>query len=82
MDRYYDSGNSNLLRDRIRAFSVLSKPSLNPPFRSQIKDIIDAYSPARENGIRKYFVSPSTESWDASSGRYSLSINWTYEVDR
>jgi hypothetical protein len=82
MDRYWSSGNHTLLRDRIRAFNLLSKPSLNQPFRGQIKNIIDAYSPARETGIRKYYVSPPVETWDATSGRYSLSINWTYEVNR
>ena len=82
MDKYYDSGNSNLLRDRIRNFSILSKPSLNEPFKSQINELISAYSPARENGIRKYFLSPPTESWDAKTGRYSLNLNWTYELNR
>jgi hypothetical protein len=81
MDKYYASGNGTL-KDRIRQFSVLSKPSLNEPFKSQINSIIHAYSPINEAGIRKYFVSPPTESWDANSGRYSLQINWTYEVNR
>jgi len=81
MDRYYSSGNGNLTQ-RIREMSVLSKPSLNEPFKSQINAIIHAYSPIQETGIRKYFASPATESWDASSGRYSLQINWTYELNR
>lgn len=81
MDRYYTSGNGDLTT-KIRQRSVLSKPSLNEPFKSQINSIIHAYSPVQENGIRKYFISPPQESWDPSSGRYSLQINWTYEVNR
>lgn len=81
MDRYYTSG-LGPLHQRIRQQSVLSKPSLNEPFKSQINSIIHAYSPIQEAGIRKYFVSPPTESWDASTGRYSLQINWTYELNR
>lgn len=81
MDRYYTSGNGSL-QQRIRQQSVLSKPSLNEPFKSQINSIIHAYSPIQEAGIRKYFVSPPSETWDASSGRYSLQINWTYELNR
>ena len=81
MDKYYASGTGSL-KERIRQLSVLSKPSLNEPFKSQINAIIHAYSPINEAGIRKYFVSPPTESWDAYSGRYSLQINWTYEVNR
>lgn len=81
MDKYYTSGNGDL-KSRIRQMGVLSKPSLNEPFKSQINSIIHAYSPINEQGIRKYFVSPPQESWDATSGRYSLSINWTYELNR
>lgn len=82
MDRYYTSGTAGTLKDRIRQFSVLSKPSLNEPYKSQINAIIHAYSPINENGIRKYFISPPVETWDAKSGRYSLQINWTYELNR
>jgi hypothetical protein len=82
MDRYYSFGTQGTLKDKIRRFSVLSKPSLNEPYKSQINAIIHAYSPINENGIRKYFISPPVESWDAKSGRYSLQINWTYELNR
>lgn len=82
MDKYYSSNTNGTLKDQIRQFGVLSKPSLNEPFKSQINAIIHAYSPINEVGIRKYFVSPPAESWDAKSGRYSLQINWTYEINR
>lgn len=82
VDRYYSSGTAGTLSQRIRNQSVLSKPSLNEPYKSQINSIIHAYSPSQENGIRKYFVSPPSESWDPNSGRYSLQINWTYELNR
>lgn len=85
MDRkYYQSlaNQGNLNPSQIRSFGILSKPSLVEPFRSQINSIISAYSPAQEVGIRKYFLSPPTESWDAKSGSYSISLNWTYELNR
>jgi hypothetical protein len=82
MDRYYSEGTGGTLTSRIRNRSVLSKPSLNEPFKSQINSIIHAYSPIQEAGIRKYFISPPQESWDPNSGRYSLQINWTYEINR
>lgn len=84
MDRkYYQSlaNQGNLNATQIRSFGILSKPSLVEPFRSQINSIISAYSPAQEVGIRKYFLSPPTESWDAKSGSYSISLNWTYELN-
>lgn len=59
---------------------VLKKPSLVSPTREGIVDIINAYSPGREPGIRKYFVSPPQETWDPKSGRYTLNISWTYEL--
>jgi hypothetical protein len=59
----------------------LRKPSLVEPTRTQIIDAINSVSPAQEIGIRKYFVSPPQETWDPKSGRYSLNITWTYEVN-
>jgi hypothetical protein len=70
------SGNQSVNRD-----SLLSKPSLREPTRAGIISAINAYSPAREPGIRKYFVDPPTETWDPKDGRYSLNITWTYELN-
>jgi hypothetical protein len=61
---------------------LLSKPILIEPMRSSINDLISQLSPAREPGIRKYFLSPPTESWDPKERRYTLNLNWTYELDR
>lgn len=61
--------------------NLLQKPSLYGPTRSGIIDAINAYSPGREPGIRKYFVSPPQETWDPKEGRYTLNINWTYELN-
>jgi hypothetical protein len=66
---------------RNRNSFVLSKPSLNEPIRTQINELISALSPANEPGIRKYFLSPPSESWNPKDGRYSISLNWTYELD-
>lgn len=59
---------------------ILQKPSIVSPHREGILDIINAYSPGREPGIRKYFVSPPQETWDPKTGRYTLNITWTYEL--
>lgn len=61
--------------------NLLLKPSLHNPTRSGIIDAINAYSPGREPGIRKYFVSPPQETWDPKEGRYTLNITWTYELN-
>lgn len=66
---------------RNRDSFVLSKPSLNEPVRGQINSLVSALSPANEPGIRKYFLSPPAESWNPKDGRYSLSLDWTYELD-
>ena len=60
---------------------LLIKPSLVSGTREDILDIINAYSPGREPGIRKYFASPPQETWDPQQGRYSLNITWTYELN-
>lgn len=59
---------------------ILSKPSLNEPTRTTLNNLISQLSPAREPGIRKYFLSPPNESWDPVEKRYSITLNWTYEL--
>jgi hypothetical protein len=59
---------------------LLSKPSLNEPTRLSLMNVISYLSPSREPNIRKYFLSPPTESWDPKEKRYSISLNWTYEL--
>lgn len=71
-----NSGSANPL------VGLLQKPSLREPTRAGILNAINTYSPGREPGIRKYFVSPPQETWDPRSGRYTLSVNWTYELNR
>lgn len=58
-----------------------SKPSLNGNLREKMRLLINQYSPAREPGIRKYFVSPPQETWNPKDGSYSLNITWTYELN-
>jgi hypothetical protein len=74
-------GYSDLPYGRDRTNFVLSKPSLNEPIRTQINELITALSPANEPGIRKYFLNPPAESWNPKDGKYSLNLNWTYELD-
>lgn len=59
---------------------LLRKPSINEPFRSELNTLIQYLSPMNEPGIRKYFLSPPTESWNPKEGRYNLSLSWTYEL--
>ncbi len=69
----YGTGRSTLL---------LQKPSVVEPIASQLSNLIQELSPAREPGIRKYFVSPPTESWNPKEGTYSFNLSWTYELDK
>lgn len=59
---------------------LLSKPSLNDPIRTQLMNLISYLSPSREPNVRKYFLNPPTESWDPKEKRYSISLNWVYEL--
>lgn len=61
--------------------ALLKKPSLLPATNSGIKQAIADYSPGKEPGIRKYFIDPPVETWSPKDGRYTLDINWTYELD-
>lgn len=68
--------------DNNRDSFMLTKPSINEPIRTQLNTLINDVSPASEPGIRKYFLNPPAESWSPKEGRYSLSLNWVYELDR
>jgi hypothetical protein len=61
---------------------ILKKPSLVEPTASQIAGLINELSPKNEPGVRKYFISPPSESWNPKEGTYSFNISWTYELDR
>lgn len=61
---------------------LLKKPSVIEPTASQLSSLINEFSPANESGIRKYFISPPTESWNPKDGTYSLNLSWTYELDK
>ena len=60
---------------------ILKKPSVIEPTATELAAVINQCSPANEPGIRKYFINPPTETWDAKSGSYSFNISWTYEID-
>ena len=64
-----------------RSNLMLTKPSINEPIKSELQNLISQMSPAQEPGIRKYFLSPPTESWNPRTGQYSINISWTYELD-
>jgi hypothetical protein len=61
---------------------ILKKPSLVEPTASQIASLLQELSPQGEPGVRKYFISPPTESWTPKEGAYSFNIAFTYELDK
>ena len=69
----YGSNRNNLL---------MTKPSINQPISSELNNLIAQLSPANEPGIVKYFISPPSENWNPRTGVYSISISWTYELDK
>ena len=69
----YGSGRNPLL---------LKKPSVIEPTATQIGNLIKELSPQGEPGIRKYFISPPSESWEPNTGSYSFNLTWTDELDK
>lgn len=60
---------------------ILSRPSTVPGIQDELKSLISSLSPANETGVRKYFVSPPQESWSPKDGKYSIQLEWTYEMN-
>ena len=56
---------------------ILKKPSLVEPTASQIASLLQELSPQGEPGVRKYFISPPSESWTPKEGAYSFNISFT-----
>ena len=65
---------------RTRAAYITSRPSCLSGLRNEINGLLSNISPASEPGIRKYFLSPPQETWSPKEGRYSLQLEWTYEI--
>jgi hypothetical protein len=61
---------------------LLQKPSVIEPTATQLSELINELSPANESGVRKYFLSPPSESWNPKEGSYNLNLSWTYELDK
>jgi len=61
---------------------ILKKPSLVEPTAGQIAQLLNELSPKGEPGVRKYFNSAPSESWNPKEGTYSFNISWTYELDK
>ena len=61
---------------------LTKKPSIVEPTATQIANLVKELSPASEPGVRKYFVSPPSESWNPKDGTYSFNLSWTYELNR
>ena len=72
-------------RSNIGAGKMTSKDSYiyrKPSHGNTLIQIINTCSPASEPLIRKYFLNPTSESWDPKTGRYSVQISWTYELSK
>jgi hypothetical protein len=69
----YGSGRTSLL---------LQKPSIVEPIRTQLINLIREFSPEKETGIVKYYISAPVENWTPKNGAYSLQLSWTYEINR
>jgi len=65
-----------------RSSLLMQKPSVSQPIASQLSELINEMSPAREPGIRKYFINPSQENWNPKTGEYNISLSWVYELDK
>ena len=61
---------------------MLMKPSVVEPTASQLADLLKAFSPQFEPGVRKCFVTAPSESWSPKEGTYSFNVSWTYELDK
>lgn len=78
---YTDIAADVAFRDvRKRESLLLRKPSINMLLKQELQNLISDLSPANEPGIRKYYLSAPTESWNPKDGRYTLSLSWTYEL--
>lgn len=59
---------------------MYAKPSVSEAFRHDLGDLLKAVSPANEPGIVKYLADPPQETWNPTTGSYSLSLSWIYEL--
>lgn len=77
---YTDIANNMEFRTARRNSLLLRKPSIDFTLQQELKNLISDLSPANEPGIRKYYLSAPTESWNPKDGRYTLNLSWTYEL--
>ena len=62
-----------------RNMTVLNKPSLNDPIRTQLRNLVLELSPSGDPNVTKFYLNPPTETWMPKEGRYTLNLNWSYE---
>ena len=72
-------GSYSLRNDKHRSL-LYSKPSVSPIFRHDLNELLQSVSPAAEPGIRKYLMDPAQETWNPTTGAYSLQLSWVYEL--
>jgi hypothetical protein len=64
--------------DTIRNIFFVQKPSSNPLYSGSLQNLITAADPGAQ-GFTTSFKDQPQESWDFQTGRYSYSVQWTYE---
>lgn len=64
----------------LRTKLISSKPSVNDSVKGKLMEIIKQTSPMSEPKLRKCFLNPPQESWNAKEARYTLSMSWVYEL--
>jgi hypothetical protein len=73
----YGSDSFNINADRTKL--LLTKPSLNNPFRENLRQLVIALSPSGDPNVNQFFLNPPQETWSPKEGRYTLSLQWNYE---
>lgn len=64
--------------DDIRNALVYAKPSINPTTSAILDTVINSIQPSHLGASQEY-ISDQSENWNASDGRYTYSITFTYQ---
>lgn len=73
----WPSDSYNINADRTKL--LLTKPSLNTPFREDLRQLVIELSPSGDPNVTQFFLNPPQETWSPKEGRYTLSLQWNYE---
>lgn len=77
LDRSYQSG---CVQSAWTDYLFTQKPSVAPATSSVMLNIIAAANPVNQESASQVFINNQNETWEPIQGRYSYSIDWTYEI--